>query len=413
MLTAAVQALSLAFAMFWEILWPLILGFALSAVVQAFVSKRQMVRLLGGDSPRSIIRASLFGAASSSCSYAAVALARSLFRKGADFTAAMAFQFASTNLVIELGIIMAVLLGWQFTVAEFLGGPIMIALLWLMFRATLRRPLIEEARRQANAGAVGRMEGHAEMDMSVADTRPFWTRLASPEGFTAVSHYFVMDWAAVWLDIAGGLLIAGAIAAWVPAAFWQRFFLVNHPLLSLIWGPAIGPIVSMLSFVCSVGNVPLAAVLWNGGISFGGAISFIFADLIILPILDIYRKYYGWRMTIYLFITSYVAMAAAGFVVNLLFLAAGLVPATRHATVAEAHIVLNYTSVLNLISLALAALLVWRFLRTGGPEMLKMMEHPMPAHEGHGHGAHGHDTHGHGAHGHDTHGHDQRGHESE
>ena len=420
MLTAAVQALSLAFAMFWEILWPLILGFALSAVVQAFASKRQMVRLLGDDSPRSIFLASLFGAASSSCSYAAVALARSLFRKGADFTAAIVFQFASTNLVIELGIIMAVLLGWQFTAAEFIGGPIMIALLWLLFRATLRRPLIEEARRQAAAGAAGRMEGHAEMDMSVADTRPFWTRLTSPEGFTAVSHYFVMDWAAVWLDIAGGLLIAGAIAAWVPAAFWQGFFLVNHPLLSLIWGPAIGPIVSMLSFVCSVGNVPLAAVLWNGGISFGGAISFIFADLIILPILDIYRKYYGWRMTIYLFITSYIAMAAAGFVVNLLFLAAGLVPAARHATVAEAHIVLNYTSVLNIIFLALAAVLVWRFLRTGGPEMLKMMEHPMPAHEGHGHGpdmhghgTHGHETHGHEAHGHGTHGHDKHGHESQ
>ncbi|HTD46166.1 MAG TPA: permease [bacterium] len=419
MLTAAVQALSLAFAMFWEILWPLILGFALSAVVQAFVAKRQMVRLLGDDSPRSIILASLFGAASSSCSYAAVALARSLFRKGADFTAAIVFQFASTNLVIELGIIMAVLLGWQFTAAEFIGGPIMIALLWLLFRATLRRPLIEEARRQAQAGAVGRMEGHAEMDMSVADTRPFWMRLTSPEGLTAVSHYFVMDWAAVWLDIAGGLLIAGAIAAWVPAAFWQGFFLVNHPLLSLIWGPAIGPIVSMLSFVCSVGNVPLAAVLWNGGISFGGAISFIFADLIILPILDIYRKYYGGRMTIYLFITSYIAMAAAGFAVNLLFLAAGLVPSARHATVAEAHIVLNYTSVLNIISLALAAALVWRFLRTGGPEMLKMMEHPMPAHEGHahghdmhGHGAHGHDTHGHETHGHDTDGHDTHGHES-
>jgi uncharacterized membrane protein YraQ (UPF0718 family) len=176
----------------------------------------------------------------------------------------------------------------------------------------------------------------------------------------------------------------------------------------------------MLSFVCSVGNVPLAAVLWNGGISFGGAISFIFADLIILPILDIYRKYYGWRMTIYLFITSYIAMAAAGFVVNLLFLAVGLVPAARHATVAEAHIVLNYTSVLNIIFLALAAVLVWRFLRTGGPEMLKMMEHPMPAHEGHehGHDMHGHETHGHDmheheSHGHESHGHDKHGHESQ
>src|SRR5213082_1057388 len=188
------RALSFAFGMTWEVLWALILGFALSAAVQAVVSKREMRRLLPDDSPKTLAIASGLGAASSSCSYASVALARSLFRKGADFTAAMAFQFASTNLVIELGIIMAVLLGWQFTVAEFIGGPIMIALLWLVFRATLRRPLIEEARRQAGAGVVGRMEGHAEMDMSVADTRAFWTRLTSPEGFTAVSHYFVKDW---------------------------------------------------------------------------------------------------------------------------------------------------------------------------------------------------------------------------
>src|SRR5207302_10083788 len=273
------------------------------------------------------------------------------FRKGADFTAAIVFQFASTNLVIELGIIMAVLLGWQFTAAEFIGGPIMIALLWLLFRATLRRPLIEEARRQAQAGAVGRMEGHAEMDMSVADTRPFWMRLTSPEGLTAVSHYFVMDWAAVWLDIAGGLLIAGAIAAWVPAAFWQGFFLVNHPLLSLIWGPAIGPIVSMLSFVCSVGNVPLAAVLWNGGISFGGVIPFIFADLIILPILDIYRKYYGARVSLYLFATSYAAMALAGLTIGLAFQWLGLVPSVRNATVFESQLSWNYTTWLNVASL--------------------------------------------------------------
>src|SRR5438309_5970592 len=370
------DALQFAFGMTWEVLWALILGFALSSAVQAVVSKQQMRRLLPDDSARTLTVAAGLGAASSSCSYAAVALARSLFRKGADFTAAIVFQFASTNLVIELGIIMAVLLGWQFTAAEFIGGPIMIALLWLLFRATLRRPLIEEARRQAAAGAAGRMEGHAEMDMSVADTRPFWTRLTSPEGFTAVSHYFVMDWAAVWLDIAGGLLIAGAIAAWVPAAFWQGFFLVNHPLLSLIWGPAIGPIVSMLSFVCSVGNVPLAAVLWNGGISFGGVISFLFADLIIIPILNIYRKYYGGRMSLYLLLVSYAAMAAAGFIIGLAFQVTGLTPAHIRVTAFESAPALNYTTILNLVFLALMGVLGWRFLTTGGLDMLRMMEAP-------------------------------------
>ena len=373
---AITKALSLAFAMFWQILWPLILGFTLSGVVQSAVSKKDMVRLLGNDSPRCITLAALFGFASSSCSYAAVALARSLFRRGADFTAAIVFEFASTNLVIELGIIMAILLGWQFTAAEYVGGPIMIIILWLLFRRTLTRSRVAEARRVADQGAVGRMEGHAEMDMSLTDARPLLARLASPDGFTAVSHYFVMDWAAVWVDIFGGLLIAGAIAAWVPDAFWQGFFLVAHPTAALIWGPLVGPLISVVSFVCSVGNVPLAAVLWNGGISFGGVIAFIFADLLILPILDIYRKYYGGRMAIYLFFTSYAAMAAAGLIVELLFRIAGLVPTARHAIVPEAQISLNYTTVLNVVFLALAAALVLRFMNTGGPDMMRMMSKP-------------------------------------
>ena len=373
---AVVRALSLAFAMLWEILWPLVLGFALSGAVQAFVSKRQMVRLLGDDSFRSITRASLFGCASSSCSYAAVALARSLFRRGAHFTAAIVFQFASTNLVIELGIIMVVLLGWQFTAAEFVGGPIMIILLWLLFRATLRPPLVEEARRQADAGLTGRMEGHAEMDMAVVDDRPLLVRLRSPEGLTAMSHYFVSDWAAVWIDVAGGLLIAGAIAAWVPDAFWRTFFLTGYPIGNLLWSPIIAPLVAILSFVCSVGNVPLAAVLWNGGVSFGGVVSFIFADLIILPILDIYRKYYARRMALYLLVTSYAVMAAAGLVTDLLFRSVGLVPRIHHALVVEAGVTWNYTTILNIVFLGLAAALVWRFLTTGGPEMLRMMNEP-------------------------------------
>jgi uncharacterized membrane protein YraQ (UPF0718 family) len=219
-----------------------------------------------------------------------VALVRSIFRKGANFTAAMAFELASTNLVLELSIIMIVLLGWKFALAEFIGAPIMVAILVVLFRTFLTTRLLREAKEQADRGIAGRMEGHAEMDMSVTEG-PLWQRLTSSEGLTAISHYFVMDWAAVWLDIAGGLLIAGALAAWVPNDFWQAFFVVDHPLLAKIWGPLIGPAVAIISFVCSVGNIPLAAVLWNGGISFGGVIAFIFADLIVLPILDIYRRY--------------------------------------------------------------------------------------------------------------------------
>jgi uncharacterized membrane protein YraQ (UPF0718 family) len=376
------HALSLAVAMFWEILWALILGFGLSGVVQAVVSKGQMSRLLPDDSPRSLCIASGLGAASSSCSYAAVALARSIFRKGANFTAAMAFQFASTNLVIELGIIMAVLLGWQFTLAEFVGGPLMIVLLALLFRATLRRRLVDQARAQADRGLVGRMEGHADMDMAVTGGS-LWSRLRSAEGLTATSHYFVMDWAAVWVDIAIGLLLAGALGAWVPEAFWQGFFLVDHPLLAKLWGPLVGPVVAVVSFVCSIGNVPLAAVLWNGGISFGGVVAFIFADLIVLPVLDIYRRYYGWRMAGFLLATFYAAMVVAGLVVELLFGGLGLIPEQRAAKVVEASVTWNYTTVLNLVFLAVAAVLVVRFLRTGGPAMLKMMSGPA-AQNGHG-----------------------------
>jgi len=382
---ALLSALGVAFAMFWEILWALILGFALSAAVQTLVSKHQMTRLLPDDSPRSLAIAAGLGAASSSCSYAAVALARSIFRKGADFTAAIAFEFASTNLVIELGIIMVLLLGWPFALAEFVGGPLMIVLLWGLFRVFLRREWVDEARRQAERGIAGSMEGHAEMDMSLTEG-PVLRRLLSARGFTAISHYFVMDWAAISTDIAAGLLIAGALTAWVPKEFWRKFFLVRHPVAAILWGPLGGPIVAVLSFVCSIGNVPLAAVLWNGGISFGGVIAFIFADLIVLPIVNIYRKYYGGRMTAFLFVTSYVAMAVAGLLVELGFVAVGLVPRERTAEIMEPHISLNYTTVLNVLFLALATVLFVRFFRTNGLVMLRMMNRPPTMdHRGHRH----------------------------
>jgi uncharacterized membrane protein YraQ (UPF0718 family) len=380
------DALSFAFGMFWEILWALILGFALSAAVQAVVSKREMRRLLPDDSPRSLCLATGLGAASSSCSYAAVALARSLFRKGADFTASMAFEFASTNLVIELGILIALLLGWQFTLGEFIGGPLMIVLLALVFRAFLKRGLVEEARERAERGVLGKMEGHAEMDMSVGDEGPLWRRLTSPKGFTATADYFVMDWAAIWIDIVGGLLIAGALAAWVPEAWWQSLFLESHDTLSKFWGPVIGPLVAVLSFVCSIGNVPLAAVLWNGGISFGGVLAFIFADLIVLPVLDIYRKYYGWRMAGFLFASFYATMVAAGLIVEFLFDGLGLIPTERDAKVIEASVTWNYTTFLNIVFLVLGGLLVWRYFRRGGGlAMLKMMAKPMAHEHGHEH----------------------------
>jgi len=395
------HALAVAGSMAWQIAWALILGIALSAVIQALIPKAVISRLLGSDRPRTLAVATGLGAASSSCSYAAVALARSLFRKGASFTAAMAFEIASTNLVIELGVLLALLMGWQFTAAEFAGGPIMIVVVALLFRVLVRPPLLRAAREQADKGVQGSMEGHAAMDMAVANGRPLRNRLLSGEGATAVSHVFVMEWAAIIRDIVIGLLIAGCVGAWVPDSFWRGFFLSGHPLAAKLWGPLVGPVVAMLSFVCSVGNVPLAAVLWKAGISFGGVTAFIFADLIILPILNIYRKYYGIRMALVILGAFYLAMAAAGYLIELVFGGLGLVPSRATAKVAVTGVSWNYTTWLDVAMVLLAALLLVRFVRTGGVPMLRMMggpadDHGHGHHQGHDHG-HGHDyDHGHG-----------------
>jgi uncharacterized protein len=370
---AILHALSITGSMTWEITWALILGFALSAVVQAVVRRSTVVRLLGDARPRTLAVAAGLGAASSSCSYAAVALARSLLVKGADFTAAMAFEIASTNLVVELGVILALLMGWQFTLAEFAGGPLMIVILAVLFRFFLRARLQDAAREQAARGVAGSMEGHAAMDMSVRRDGSFAARLLSREGFTSVSHVFVMEWAAILRDLVIGLLVAGAIAAWVPDAFWRSFFFAGDPLVAKLWGPLIGPVVAIISFVCSVGNVPLAVVLWKGGISFGGVVAFIFADLIIAPILNIYRKYYGVRMAAFLLATFFAAMALAGYAVELVFGGLGLVPGRASAVIPDDGVSWNYTTWLNIVFLLLAVVLVTRFIRTGGLPMLRMM----------------------------------------
>jgi uncharacterized membrane protein YraQ (UPF0718 family) len=387
------RALQMSAMMGWQMLWALILGFGLSAVVQATVSREKIAKLMPDGGPRSIAIATGLGAASSSCSYAAVAIARTLFRKGADFRAAMTFEFASTNLVFELGLSLIVLMGWRFAAAEFVGGPVMIILLVVLLNLFFGKRLVEAARRQADRGLVGRMEGHAAMDMAASgDT--WLARLRSPQAFTSISHIFVMEWAAVLPDIVLGLVLAGCIAAWVPAAFWQRFFLVGHPALARWWGPLAGPLVALVSFVCSVGNVPLAAVLWQHGLSFGGVIAFLFGDLIILPIVNIHRKYYGWRAALLLLVLFYAAMAGAALAVEWLFLALHLTP-DAHAMrmTMEMAFRWDHTAVLNIVFLAIAAVMLWRFFRSGGAGMLRHMNEPV---EDGGHGMH-HAAHDHGA----------------
>jgi uncharacterized membrane protein YraQ (UPF0718 family) len=384
-----VRALSFAFGMFWEILWALILGFTLSGGVQAVVSKEEMRRLLPDDSPRTLAISAGLGAASSSCSYAAVALARSLFRKGADFTAAMAFQFASTNLVFELGIVMAILLGWQFVVGEFVGGPLMIILLAIIFRLFLSKQLVDgprasgEGRAGLHGGACGHGHGRQETGHNLAAA-------AQSRGLYGHGHLLCDglggDLARHWrrpLDrrrarrLGTALLVAIAL----PRPPHDR---------GKVLGPIIGPLVAIISFVCSVGNVPLAAVLWNGGISFGGVLAFIFADLIVLPILDIYRRYYGWRMAGFLLAAFYATMVA-GLIVEFLFQGLGIERTARNAKVIEASVRWNYDTVLNILFLALAATLLWRYFhRGGGLAMLRTMNKPIDETEHVHAGAHAH-----------------------
>jgi uncharacterized protein len=408
------SGLWMAFLMFWQMLWALILGFGISAIVQAVLDKGQVAKALPDASIGSLLKACGLGAASSSCSYAATAIARSLFRKGANFTSSIAFEFASTNLVIELGILLWVLLGWQFTAAEFLGGFVMIGILAVLFKLFLKKRDVDEARAQANKGVPGVMEGHAAMDMSVHQKGSWLKKATSPAGFTSISHFFIMDAYSLWRDIALGVVLSGLLAAIVPMTAWQSLFYSGHGAASTVWGALIGPLVSFLSFVCSVGNVPMAAVLWSGGISFAGVISFIFADLLIIPILNIYRKYYGVRMMIFLGITSYAAMVLAGIAIEGLFSALGLIPQMHVHSMEEMSISWNYTTILNILFLIPAVIMLVRFFKTDGIPMLKMMDMTEEEMAGHDHSCHsGHDAHAHhdhGGHDHAHHDHSQHTH---
>jgi uncharacterized protein len=369
------DALRLSLDMFWEVLWPLALGFLLSAFVETFVSKQAISRRLGRDGVRSASLATLFGAASSSCSYAAVAIARTLFRKGATLSNAIIFEFASTNLVFELGLALLILLGWQFVAGEFVGGLLMVMLLAVVLRFALTPRLTDAARVQADRGIPGRMEGHGAMDMSITDG-PLLQRVLSKQALTSVSHYFFMSVYSLWGDLLLGFLIAGAIGAWVPETVWSHLFAGGNGFVPALSSAFIGPLVAALSYVCSVGNVPLAAVLWRNGIGFGGVIAFVFGDLIIPPILNIYRKYYGGRVAVSLAVVSYLTMVAAGLIIGAVFSALGWVPGSRAVAALTSAITWDATTYLNIAMLVLIALLLMRFLRTGGVSMLRMMNMP-------------------------------------
>jgi uncharacterized protein len=334
------------FFMFWETLWALVLGFGLSGAVQAFVSRSEMERLLGRHGPREIARASVLGAASSSCSYAASAMAKTLFQRGADFVSSMVFMFASTNLVIELGIVLWVLIGWQFALAEFVGGVIMIVLFSLVARVVLRRQEIESARMQLGLA-----------DSSAPGGKP--PRPTSLAGWADAARFTLADAKMLRKEMAAGYLVAGFLAVLVPTSVWRDVFVTGHGFWTSLENVVVGPFIAIISFVCSVGNVPLGAALWQGGISFGGVVSFVFADLITLPLLLIYRRYYGGRLTLKLLAIFWTVMSAAGLAVQYLFSGAGIVPKTRPAVVAPTSFHWNYTTYLNIVFLLVLAGLWW------------------------------------------------------
>jgi YHS domain-containing protein/uncharacterized membrane protein YraQ (UPF0718 family) len=349
-----------AFFMFWETLWALVLGFGLSGVVQAFVSRVEMQRALGGHSPKELARASFFGMVSSSCSYAATAMAKSLFQKGADFTATLVFMFASTNLVVELGIVLWVLIGWQFTASEFMGGFIMIALLGFVTQVFIPKAMSDAARRRLQTGQA---EGGHEHEMAMPDIElqqaPWRERLRSRAGWADAASYTMADVTMLRHELLIGYMVAGFLAVLVPNAVWRSVFISGHGFWTSLENAVVGPLIAVISFVCSIGNVPLAAALWKGGVTFGGVVSFIFADLITMPLLLIYRKYYGGAMTLRLLALSWIVMAAAGLATELIFQGAGLIPQDRPTEIAPASFQWDYTTVLNIIFLVVFGMLLW------------------------------------------------------
>jgi uncharacterized protein len=352
------------FLMAWQVWWALVLGFAISAIVQAWVPRERIEGLMSGSGPRPVGWATGLGAASSSCSYAAIAIAKSLFQKGASAASALAFQFASTNLVWELGLVLWVLIGWQFTAAEFLGGIVMIVLMTVLLRLFVSPRLEAQAREHAIAADTGHQH-HA-----VGEKLPWRERMTSIQAWSDVAHNFRGDWQMLWKEIALGFLLAGFVAQFTNG-FFEKLFITNAPApLPTIENVLVGPIIAVLSFVCSVGNVPLAAVLWSGGISFAGVLAFLFADLIVIPLLLIYRKYYGGKYTVRITALMFVTMVIAALIVNGIFSALGLIPTGPRPTRADifSQVQVNYKLALNILGLVIFGGFFWLTARRGATD---------------------------------------------
>lgn len=351
------EGLEQSFLMAYEVWWALVLGFAISAIVQAWVPRRRIEVALAGRGPRPLVWATGLGAASSSCSYAAIAIAKSLFQKGASATSALAFQFASTNLVWELGLVLWVLIGWQFTLAEYVGGIVLIALMALLLRLFVSPRLEEQARRHAQEA-----QAEHQHDHDGAGQMPSWReRLASTAAWAEVGDNFASDWRMLWKEISIGFLLAGFIGLLGNDFFNSLFVAEAPPALRTLENVVAGPVIAVLTFVCSIGNVPLAAVLWSGGIGFAGVIAFIFADLIVAPIVLAYAKYYGWPFALRITLLMLVTMMIAALAVDGLFSVAGLIPSGPRPSRSDVFgsVQLDYKLVLNILGTIVFAALLW------------------------------------------------------
>jgi uncharacterized membrane protein YraQ (UPF0718 family) len=346
-------------AMLWETLWALILGFSLSAFLQVFLRKEQITKQFGRAGLREVALAIFFGAVSSSCSYAAAATAKTIFKKGAALVPTLAFMFASTNLVLELGFILWLLLGWTFLLAEVIGAFILIAVMWLLVKLTLPKGLVETAR--AHVGDEEESCCHSHGHEMESDEKSFKEKIRSRENWSHVADAFFMDVMMLWKEIIIGFLIAGFLMVLVPENWWEKLFITHGASFVRVTENAIvGPLIAVASFVCSIGNIPLASLLWSSGISFGGVISFIYADLIIIPLILIYRKYYGAKAALYITAVLFVSMVSAGIIVDLLFAALGLIPNVRPASaMAEASFQWDYTTWLDFAAILLIGCFIW------------------------------------------------------
>jgi uncharacterized membrane protein YraQ (UPF0718 family) len=353
------EGLQQSFLMAYEVWWALVLGFAISAIVQAWVPRERIERALSGTGPRPVALATGLGAASSSCSYAAIAIAKSLFQKGASASTALAFQFASTNLVWELGLVLWVLIGWQFTLAEYVGGIVMIVLMAATLRLFVSPRLEEQARKHAQQAQAGHQHQAAGEEMG-------WRqRLTSASAWSDVAYNFRADWQMLWKEVSIGFLLAGFIGL-LGDDFFNSLFVEDAPAgLRTVENVIAGPLIAVASFVCSIGNVPLAAVLWSGGISFAGVMAFIFADLIVLPIIVAYRKYYGTAFALRITALMFVTMVIAALVVDGLFSAVNLIPTGPRPTRDDifGSIEVDYKLALNLAATLVFVLLMWMTLR--------------------------------------------------